>query len=158
MRLRNLTLLSLAGLVAFAFATPARAGSFSFTRLGDLPGGDIYCVANGVSADGSVVVGNSHSASSGIGEAFRWTSGGGMVSLRDLLVNHGVSNLTGCKLVAATGISADGRTIVGYGTNPDGNTEAWIATVPEPATITLAATGLACACVIAARRRRRQHV
>jgi hypothetical protein len=74
-----------------------------------------------------------------------------MVNLRDFLVNHGVSNLSGWKLDEATGVSADGRTIVGYGRGPSGH-EAWIATVPEPATITLAAIGLACACLIAARR------
>ncbi|MGE0536392.1 MAG: PEP-CTERM sorting domain-containing protein [Pirellulales bacterium] len=121
--------------------------------LGDLPGGDFYSQANGVSADGSVVVGQ---GVSGTGyEAFRWTSGGGMVNLRDFLVNHGVSNLAGWDLAEARGVSADGRTIVGWGTNPNGFTEAWIATVPEPSTITLAATGLACACLLAARRRRR---
>jgi probable HAF family extracellular repeat protein len=122
--------------------------------LGDLPGGGFDSEARGVSADGSVVVGQGYSASGY--EAFRWTSGGGMVSLRDLLVNRGVTNLTDWMLTEAQGVSADGRTIVGYGINPDGNTEAWIATVPEPATITLAATGLACACLIAARRRRQR--
>ncbi|MBX9792466.1 MAG: PEP-CTERM sorting domain-containing protein [Pirellulales bacterium] len=121
--------------------------------LGDLPGGTFYSYANGVSADGAVVVGSSTSASGY--EAFRWTSGGGLVSLRELLVNQGVTNVTGWTLTQATAVSADGRTIVGRGINPDGNGEAWIATVPEPSTITLAASGLACACLIAASRRRR---
>ena len=35
----------------------------------------------------------------------------------------------------------DGLTIVGYGINPSGNTEAWIATVPEPGTFVLAGVG-----------------
>lgn len=63
-----------------AFATrPALAGVVGFQGLGDLPGGNIFSQAAGVSADGSVVVGQSNSASGG--EAFRWTAGGGMVGL-----------------------------------------------------------------------------
>jgi hypothetical protein len=42
--------------------------------------------------------------------------------------------------------SADGLTIVGEGTNPGGNTEAWVAylgsEVPEPESWTLLGTGL----------------
>ncbi len=60
------------------WGSPASA-QFSFTGLGDLAGGDFYSVATGVSVDGSVVVGYSDSGSSY--EAFRWTSGGGMVGL-----------------------------------------------------------------------------
>lgn len=37
------------------------------------------------------------------------------------------------------GISADGTVIAGYGLNPAGQTEAWIATIPEPATDALMA-------------------
>ena len=121
--------------------------------LGDLPGGDFYSQADAVSADGSVVVGQGHSASGY--EAFRWTSGGGMVNLRDFLVNHGVSNLTGWTLGGATGVSADGRMIVGYGSNPDGKGEAWIATVPEPSTLVLAALGTGGLLVVL--RRKRAH-
>jgi probable HAF family extracellular repeat protein len=50
--------------------------------LGDLPGGGSNGVANGISADGLVVVGDSASASGT--EAFRWTAQTGMVSLGDL--------------------------------------------------------------------------
>ncbi len=35
-------------------------------------------------------------------------------------------------LGTGSGISADGMTIVGYGTNPDGNDEAWIANISNP--------------------------
>ncbi|MCH9023676.1 MAG: PEP-CTERM sorting domain-containing protein, partial [Planctomycetes bacterium] len=44
-------------------------------------------------------------------------------------------------LSQAKGISADGLTIVGWGRNPSGNSEAWIATIPEPATLSLLALG-----------------
>ncbi len=52
-----------------------------FTGVGDLPGGDISSTALGVSQDGTVVSGHSHSdtySSSGSVEAFRWTLADGM--------------------------------------------------------------------------------
>jgi len=124
------------------------SGAFRWTSsdgmvsLGLLPGGGqvpgeilriVGSGSNDVSADGSVIVGYSTSASSV--EAFLWTSGGGMQNLRDLLIAGGATGLTGWTLSEATGISADGRTIVGFGTNPLGEREAWIATVPEPSTL-----------------------
>jgi probable HAF family extracellular repeat protein len=105
--------------------------------LGNLPGGFFASEALGVSADGSVVHGRSSSSSSS--EAFRWTATGGMVSLKSFLIARGVGNLTGWTLREATGVSADGRTIAGTGINPSSQTEAWIATVPEPSTYVLAA-------------------
>jgi probable HAF family extracellular repeat protein len=107
--------------------------------LGDLPGGRPFSAAYGVSANGSVVVGRSESE---IGaEAFIWTSSSGMQSLRELLLMHGVTELTDWKLDIANAISADGRTIVGYGFGPTGRREAWAVTIPEPLTIQLIAVG-----------------
>lgn len=96
--------------------------------------------ANAVSADGSVVVGANSSG------AFYWTQAGGMQNLRDLLVSLGADvrtwNGSLWNLTTATGISADGKTIVGYGYNGiTSTTEAWIATIPEPATILLLTLG-----------------
>ena len=91
--------------------------------LGDLPGGGLYSGAYGVSADGSVVVGSSHSSGN---EAFIWDSTNGMREVDEVLTALG-ADLTGWTLRTATGISADGLTLVGYGTNPDGFTEGWIA-------------------------------
>ena len=71
-----------AAAAAFVGVTASLTSAASLTPLGDLPGGEFRSVANGVSADGSTVVGFS-----GLGagqEAFRWTSGGGMVGLGDL--------------------------------------------------------------------------
>jgi probable HAF family extracellular repeat protein len=97
--------------------------------LGDLPGGNFNSFAEGVSANGSVVVGESVSASGS--EAFRWTSAGGMVNLKDDLVAHGVENLEGWRLTEANGVSENGRVIVGYGINPQGKGEAWLAKVDQ---------------------------
>ena len=64
-----------------------------------------------------------------------------MRSLSEVLtVDFGV-DLTGWQLVEACAVSADGLTIVGYGYNPDGYPEAWIATIPEPSVIGLATLG-----------------
>jgi probable HAF family extracellular repeat protein len=93
--------------------------------LGDLSGGYFDSLAQSVSADGSVVVGQSRSS---VGdEAFIWTAPTGMRRLFDALhIDLGL-DLTGWTLSSATGISADGRTIVGYGINPSGQDEAWVA-------------------------------
>ena len=52
-----------------------------------------------------------------------------MRDLMDVLTGLGV-NLNGWILTEARAISADGTTIVGTGTDPAGQTEAWIATIP----------------------------
>jgi uncharacterized membrane protein len=73
----------------------------AFYGLGDLSGGSISSTAKALSADGSVVVGQSSSAD-GLA-AFRWTAAGGMVGF-------GFSN-PGSSI--ANDISADGSIIVG---------------------------------------------
>ncbi len=78
------------------------------------------------SGDGSIVVGTGTTDTGS--EAFVWDRLNGMRNFRDLLVSNGGVDLTGWILRAATGISDDGRTIVGWGENPDGNNEAWSAT------------------------------
>jgi probable HAF family extracellular repeat protein len=127
-------------------ASASGAEAFRWTEgggmvgLGDLAGGVFSSSALGVSADGSVVVGYGNSASGR--EAFLWDASDGMQSLRDVLIAGGATGLDDWSLTDATGVSADGRTIVGYGTNPLGEQEAWIATVPEPGTLALALSGL----------------
>jgi uncharacterized membrane protein len=99
-----------------------------------------------VSADGSTVVGY---GISGAGqEAFLWDGVNGMRSLQSVLTNDLGLDLTGWRLYSATGISADGLTITGWGRNSNGNQEAWVAylgaptsPVPEPATAGLFAIG-----------------
>lgn len=123
--------------------------SHGLVSLGLLPNGNYHGQAHAVSADGNTVVGFSG------GEAFIWEPSHGMRSVRDVLsVEYGLgSELDGWYLNAATGISADGRTIVGYGVNPQGETEAWIATIPEPGTLASAVILLAATAMFSASRR-----
>ncbi|WP_277874339.1 MULTISPECIES: PEP-CTERM sorting domain-containing protein [Microcystis] len=106
--------------------------AFRWTQAGGMVGlgvlsGGIASYANGVSADGSVVVGYSRTGPFTGAEAFIWNSTQGMRSLQQVLTNDYGLDLTGWFLNEANAISADGLTVVGFGTNPDGLTEAWIA-------------------------------
>jgi uncharacterized membrane protein len=73
--------------------------------LGDLPGGQFSSIANGVSANGSVIVG---AGSTGFGpydfEAFRWDANDGM---------QGLGYLPGSSSSVAFDVSADGTIVVG---------------------------------------------
>lgn len=116
--------------------------------LEDLLGGSFASYASDVSGDGSVIVGWSNSNTD---SAFIWQQHTGMRNLHDLLeVDLGL-DLTDWFLEDARGVSADGLTIVGWGHNPDGDTEAWIAHIPEPATLWMLAV---CGLVVTRRGRR----
>ena len=91
--------------------------------------GGTFSYATAVSADGLVVVGESGSTAWPNGEAFIWTPSTGMLSLQQVLSN---ANLAGWNLTYALGISADGTVISGYGTNPSGQTQAWVAHYAGP--------------------------
>jgi hypothetical protein len=74
--------------------------------------------------------------------AIIWNPDGTVRYLDELLAELGL-DLTGWVLESATSISADGHTIAGYGINPDGVRQAWVATIPEPASAALVALGIA---------------
>jgi probable HAF family extracellular repeat protein len=97
--------------------------------LGDFAGGDSYSEALGVSADGSVVVGYGTTASGQ--RAFIWDENNEMRYLKNVLENNYGLDLTGWTLNGAASISDDGLTIVGWGKNPQGASEAWIARLAE---------------------------
>jgi probable HAF family extracellular repeat protein len=103
--------------------------------LGDLPGGPFGSFANAISADGSVVVGGSETAAGTM--AYFWTAACGMRNLRQYLLSLGVEAVASWTLQNAHGVSADGTTIVGYGSNALGQTEAWIARI-DPCVVTRA--------------------
>ena len=79
-----------------------------------------------VSADGSVVVGRKGQSIAG-----RWDATNGWQTIVDLLKSEGI-DLTGWYLQNANAVSADGSTIVGFGLNPDGFIEAWVANISVP--------------------------
>jgi probable HAF family extracellular repeat protein len=96
-------------------AAPAQAASFR--GLGFLDSDNQYrsSEANGVSADGSVVVGRSSNSNGS--EAFRWTQETGMVGLGFLDSNDQYSD--------AQGVSADGSILVGSSFKVNGYGEAF---------------------------------
>lgn len=79
--------------------------------LGDLAGGTLHSTALSISANGLVVVGQGNRFDDGNGgyggEAFRWTTDGGMVGLGDLAGGNGNS--------VAKDVSGDGSVVVGQG-------------------------------------------
>jgi probable HAF family extracellular repeat protein len=106
--------------------------------LGDLPGGDFFSVARDTTADGHIVVGRGTTTDGGA--PFIWDETNGIRNLVDVLTNdYGLGNaLAGWDLRVAEAVSDDGTVIVGFGTNPDGNIEAWRAVlVPEPSSALL---------------------
>ena len=127
--------------------SPVRRGNEAFrwteeggmVGLGRFPGTYSNSYATAISADGSVVVGGS--SSDGFDAAFVWDEENGMRVLLDILSQQGI-DMQGWVLQEASNISDDGLTIVGFGKNPLGYTEAWIATIPEPSTALLISLGL----------------
>ncbi len=113
--------------------------------LGHLPGLERPgSFAADISADGSVIVGGS--GNDFRFQAFRWTEAAGMQPIQGILENLGV-DMTGWALRSASSVSADGSVIVGTGTNPDGNTEGWVAYispnyVPEPSSAAYLISGV----------------
>src|SRR5262249_49770549 len=91
-----------------AFRWTAATGMVGLVELQGRAGLSVSSLAQGVSADGSVVVGFGR-LRRGVGEfvydfePFRWTQAGGMVSLGSLMGQDG----------EARGVSADGKVIVG---------------------------------------------
>ena len=108
--------------------------------LGDLAAGAAISRAHSVSADGEVVVG--YGTSGNGNEAFYWTQSTGMQRLLDVLVAQGATGLTGWKLTDARSISGDGTVIVGYGLDPLGQTQAFMAVIPPPPSLALFGSAL----------------
>jgi len=114
--------------------------------LGILGGILDQTMAVDVSGDGSIVIGNSMYEG-----AFIWDELHGTRELDNALVDDYGLDLAGWNLGNVEAISDNGLTITGWGVNPQGNVEAWIVTVPEPATIVF----LGVSCLLLRRPRRR---
>jgi probable HAF family extracellular repeat protein len=113
--------------------------------LGYLPG-EHYSYATSISANGWTIVGVSSYSSGSDNKAFIWDPSNGMRSLKSVLLPYVGSALDGWTLTMPNAISADGLTVVGMGTNPDGQREAWVAylgsEVPAPASWMLVGIGV----------------
>jgi probable HAF family extracellular repeat protein len=99
--------------------------------LGPCPSAIGFVAGADVSADGSVVVGPP-SVASDEARAFIWDEENGCRLLQDALSNELGLDLSGWTLSAATGISDDGSIVVGFGENPLGQSEAWMAVIESP--------------------------
>lgn len=89
------------------------------------PGGCSH--ATSTNTDGNVVVGIASGPQSERG--FVWTPQMGVFDLKQFLLDKGVSEVTSWHELMPNAISADGRTIVGYGTDPNGQSGAWAVTI-----------------------------
>lgn len=111
---------------ALSAGEPCRWVGDTPSGLGKVPGApNHFGNALSANANGSVIVGSS-SAPGGT-RAFHWSAAGGMRELSIVLTQDYGLNLAGWTLLDARGITPDGSVIVGYGTNPAGFQEGWIA-------------------------------
>ncbi len=103
--------------------------------LGNFPGveGQRLSCAQGVSADGSAIVGWSvvFTSTSNNSVGFLWTPTRGMRSIGTVLSEIGVTSHSGWNELVPTAISPDARSVVGYGIDPAGYWEAWLVHLPE---------------------------
>jgi probable HAF family extracellular repeat protein len=109
--------------------------SFRWTSATGMFGIGVDTQAHDVSGDGMTIVGRAFTVPGN--EAYLWTNALGLVDLRMHLIGLGVTGLTGWQLREALAVSQDGNAIVGFGTNPAGQTEAWIAYLSPPAAGTI---------------------
>ena len=82
---------------------------------------------SGVTDDGSIAVGSFKSSAAGPFRAVSHDSINGVRYLKTFLEEEGI-DMTGWELADATAVSADGSVVVGYGSNPAGQQEAWMIT------------------------------
>ncbi|HEY4157477.1 MAG TPA: hypothetical protein VGM29_05245 [Polyangiaceae bacterium] len=115
---------------AFNWDTSAHAvrwTSAGLDDLGTLPG-DSHCAAFAVSADGSLIAGQSSTISlyDDDGRAMIWDAKHGMRALIDALIAQGAT-LDGWQPLRVSGVSADGSVLAGWGKDPTGTIEAFVA-------------------------------
>lgn len=94
-----------------AFRWTAAGGMVDLGTLGSLS-----TLPNAISSDGNVIVGTANNFDTGYKEPFVWTPTTGIVSLATFVASRGVTPEPGWTFQSATGVSGDGRTILGNGT------------------------------------------
>jgi uncharacterized membrane protein len=129
---------------------------FGTQDLGTMPNAVALSVT-GMSGDGAVIVGSASVQPPGQSTRpvpFIWTEATGLMSFRTFLNNQGI-DVGGWSFYELHEISEDGRTIVGFGVNPDSQFTGLIVTVnslPSPgAAVVFAGAGL-----VGLNRRRRR--
>ena len=90
-----------------------------------IPSGQNFNPASDASADGSVIVGLPGNVT--YGEAFIWDAANDRRPLKYVLEKDFNLDISGWTLIAASAISDAGDVIVGYGINPKGMKEGWVA-------------------------------
>jgi uncharacterized membrane protein len=130
--------------------------------LGDFPGGHFDSHAYAISADGKTIVGTGMVEGPQGNRAFVWDETHGMRRVEQLLADAGIHQPR-LALWSATGVSANGRVIVGWGveTSDTGaaGTVAWrldLGPIPEPSCQVLLMT--AGFCIVANHRRRKRSL
>ncbi len=133
------TAVSADGSVIVGLALNPGVTSFRWTAatgmvdVGRPPGGN-YSQAWGVSEDGSVIVGDAGVAGDRVPTI--WDESHGMRNLVDVLVELGLGPaMAGWSLEQAIAVSADGLTVTGWGYNPAGDEEAWVAHLGQPSLV-----------------------
>jgi len=104
-------------------------------------------MASRMSADGNIIVGWGHIVDSHLSEAFIWDEVNGIRNLTNLLENEYGLDLMGWRLRDASGISDDGKTIIGWAERIDGAFHEqgyYIVTIPEPSTLLFLSGGFLC--------------
>lgn len=119
------------------------------TDLG-VPNGYFRSWARGVSDDGAVVVGQLES-NEFVFTAAIWTTETGWQPLAQYLNSIGATVPAGVSLFEATGISRDGRTLIGHALLADNTQQGFVATIPSPGGVAIAT-----AAILAAFRRPRR--
>jgi probable HAF family extracellular repeat protein len=99
------------------------AQNTGMVSLGHLPGRNTTHPF-GANSDGSIIIGSSFSDRTH-GTAFIWDRTHGMRPLQEVVLTDYGLNLPGWNLQSANAISRDGGVIVGRGTNPSGQQEAF---------------------------------
>ena len=109
---------------SIAVSSPGIVGAISF---------------HAVSGNGSVAAGYAFAGTTGFA-ATVWTPGTGAMYLSDYLAANGVAIPAGVNLYECTGVSADGRTFVGWtGSSSQGGAQAFVTTIPAPGALALVA-------------------
>ncbi len=101
-----------------------------YLPLGGIENGFIRSSAAAVSDDGQVVVGGGTKSGS-VNVATIWTAQSGMRSIKEVLLERGVAAVQNWDLTDGTGVSGDGTRMTGFGRNPSGQFEAWLAVLPR---------------------------